>query len=680
MKTRLPGFFLLFSLVSGSAGVAQAQDSKKPDSVQLESASPFTTKGPSTDPWQGVRDKQPAGLHLTLTLPKTSYYLGEIISAKLGFSNDTKDPYHLWMGTYDRSGRIPDISFKAEGEDGAEVGDPLKWYLAHFGFIGGGIGNYTDLGTWGIELPANQWVKFEKPGTYKLYARSTRVQPGDKDTTYDKQHPAVELVSNPVTITIAPLPADEEKAIIAQAKKDLATTHQMGRDKVARAAAERLRYLQTPAACDELLQLFDTPYAGEAMMGLCSTMEPPALTQKILADVKEMKLGLSDQLLQFYSSLKNGGSLFVVKPGGGTAAEDLRVELDNAAKSGITEDGSGDVFFSNLITLFCNDPHEPKIRAIMIKRQLDLPQKQIDALLNDDRNPFKKKSAAITDKDFLPLLREQVKPEIHNPYALAALVAVAPDEARPIIIEDIKRDHPIYVPTDHVFRPDMDLFAHMSLPEREIPALDAILREKLPRKTYSQDDLETTMILIERYATKALLPEVVALYKADEGRWQCVLQASALRYWIRCDPNIGVQALGDALKRDGKKDTGCFQAVLTDVLQKAWVEQALPLVLSATNNENLFVVRSAADLLEAHAGPEAIDNVIAAIERISALPLPDNAYEKNQLLYEPRGLTELLLGSKRWTLTRPQLERLEKVAVDKNLKERLEARLAGMKG
>ncbi|MGB8356204.1 MAG: hypothetical protein WCD79_20065 [Chthoniobacteraceae bacterium] len=680
MKTHLPGFFLLFFLVSGSAGVAQAQDSKKkPDSVQLESVSPFSTKGPSTDPWQGVRDKQPAGLHLTLTLPKTSYYLGEIISAKLVFSNETKDPYHMWMGTYDRSGRIPDISFKAEGEDGAEVGDPLKWYLAHFGFFGGGIGNFTNLGTWGIELPANQWLKFEKPGVYKLYARSTRVQPGDKDAPRDGVRPPVELVSDPATITIVPLPADEEKAIIAQAKKDMDTTHQMGRDKVARAAAERLRYLQTPAACDALLQLFDTPYSTEAMMGLCSTMEPPALTEKILAGVKEMKLGLSDPLLQFYSSLKNGGSLYVVKPGGGTSADDLRLELDNAAKSGITEDGSGDVFFSNLVTLFCNDPHEPKLRAIMIKRQLDLPQKQIDDLLRDDRNPFKKKSAAITDKDFLPLLREQVKPEIHNPYALAALVAVAPDEARPIIIEDIKRDHPIYIPTDHVFRPDMDLFAHVSLPEREMPALDPILREKLPRKTYGQDDLETTMILIERYATKALLPEVVALYKADEGRWQCVLQASALRYWIRCDPNIGVQALGDVLKRDGKTDTGCFRIVLTDVLQKAWVEQALPLVLSATSNENLDVVRSAAGLLEAHAGPEAIDNVIAAIERISALPVPEKGNERLRLLYEPRGLTELLLGSKRWMLSRAQLERLEKVAADKNLKERLAARIAEMK-
>jgi len=677
MKPRTLIFSLVQFLSFGIAWFARAQDGK-PDCVHLESAAPFVTKGPSQDAWQAVRDRQPAGLHLTLTLPKTSYYLGGIISAKLVFSNDTKDPYHMWMESYDRSGRIPDISFRAEDGDGAEVGDPLKWYLANYGFFGGGIGNFTDLGTWSIELPANQWLKIEKPGTYKLYARSTRVQPGDKDVPYDRQRPAVELVSDPVTITIVPLPADEEKVVIAQARKDLATTHQMGRDTVARAAAERLRFLQTPAACDELLQLFDTPYSNEAMLGLCSTMDPPALAQKILAAVKEMKLGLSDQLLHFYTSLKNGGSMFIVKPGGGTSEEELRVELENAAKSGITEDGSGDVFFSNLLTLFCDDPHEAKIRAIMIKRQLDLPQKQIDDLLNDGRNPFKKESAAVTGKDFLPLLREQVKTENHNPYALAALVTVAPDEARPIIIEDIKRDHPIYVPTDHVFRPDMDLFAHESLPEREIPALDLILREKLPHLSYHADNLETTIILIERYGTKALLPDVLRIYHM-QTYWECVLQASVLRYWIRCDPAAGVEALGEALKRNGKHDTGCYRSVLTDVLQKAWVDQALPLVLSATGNEDVYVVSSAAGLLEAYAGPEAIDNVIAAIERISATPPPEKAGYRPGFLYTPRWLTELLINSKRWTLTRRQLERLEKVAVDKNLKERIVGILAGMK-
>jgi hypothetical protein len=45
----------------------------------------------------------------------------EVIPANLVFSNDSKAPWHLWNGTYDRSGRIADIAFKAEEEKGSPV-------------------------------------------------------------------------------------------------------------------------------------------------------------------------------------------------------------------------------------------------------------------------------------------------------------------------------------------------------------------------------------------------------------------------------------------------------------------------------------------------------------------------------------------------------------------------------
>jgi len=634
----------------------------QPASVQLTRTTPVTISVFSVS-----GQKQPPGLRLTLTLPKTRYYVGEVISAKLAFSNDSKVPYHLWIGAYDRSGRILDIGFRAEGEDGLPLPDPLEWYFQHFLGVCGGIGNDKNLGTWEISLRANQWVKFEKPGKYKLSAWSSRVQPGDVDVPYEKQLPAVQLVSDPVTITVDPLSAEEEKAVIQRAQQDLSKPHKPGSNEAAVEAVERLRFLQTPASCDALLPFIDSPYGSEAMLGLCEWPDYGALTRKILAAVREGKLGLSDNLLSLYVSMKMGANMIRIDPPDARPAA-LRDELKNAARDATEEDGAGDVFFDNLLTLFRGDPKEPKIRAIMIKRQLDLPQKQIDEFL--------KENASLVDTDFLPLVREQVKPDKHNPYALAALAAIAPDEARPIVIADIKRSHAIYIPTDHVFRPDMDFFALEALPDREMPVLDPILREKLPRQPYDQDSLEATMVLIERYATKALLPDVVGLYKVDEGNWQCVLQAAALRYWIRCDPASGVEALGRALKRDGEHDTGCFRDVITDVLQKAWVNEALPLVLAATRNKDLMVIRSAATLLEAHAGPEAIDTVIAAIEQIASRPLPVKGYERERLLYEPRGLTDLLIQSKRWKLTHPQLERLQKVAADENLKERLNSMLA----
>lgn len=650
--------------------VALAHGDNKPSSVHLASTSPITVPAPSADSWQSIRGKQPSGLRLVLTTPKTHYYLGEIIPAKLTFSNESRSPYHLWTGTYDRSGRIPDIVFRAEAEDGKQVSDPLDWYFKHIMGICGGLGNFQNLGAWDISLPANQWLKFETPGKYRVYASSTRVQPGDTDAPQEQQLPRVELVSDPVTITIDPLGADQEKAVIRQAMLDLSGTYAVGRDGRACDAAQRLRFLQTPAACDALLSLIDSPYSGDAKLGLCACLDHSALADKILAAVRQGKLGLGGHLMWLYPNLRNNGNIFMTddRP----SSSELSDELYAAAKSAITENGTGDVFFADLLTLFCKNPHEPGMRKIMIKRQLDLPPKQVNGLV--------KENATKVDRDFLPLLRQQVKPDKHNPWALAALATLAPDEARPIVVEDIKRSKPIYIPTDHVFSPLQDLFALEALPDREMPALDPILRARLPMRKppYDQDDIEATMLLIERYGTKALLPDVLRIYETNEGSWHCILQAAVLRYWIHCDPTAGVAALGRALDRDTAEDTGCFREVLTDVLHNNWVDQALPLVLTATRTQDLQVLRSAASLLEAHAGPEAIDRIIDAIERVSARPLPKNDFDRDQLLYVPRELTNLLLDSQRWKLTRPQLERLLKGAVEEDVRERVESKLAGI--
>ena len=92
--------------------------------------------------WQKMRGRQQAGLTLELKLPKTEFHHGEIIQATLTFNNTSTNRYHLWTGNYDRSGRIPDIAFRAEVEDRRAVTDPLeflcraRWILRSNGGLG----------------------------------------------------------------------------------------------------------------------------------------------------------------------------------------------------------------------------------------------------------------------------------------------------------------------------------------------------------------------------------------------------------------------------------------------------------------------------------------------------------------------------------------------------------------
>lgn len=255
---------LIFLLLCIVTGTGFAQESLKPSSTQVSSAQPAAIPPPSDQVWQTIRRQQPAGLLMSLSLPKTRYHLGEPIPATLIFGSDSKDPYYTWIGTYDRSGRISDIVFHAEDEHGAPVEDPLDYYFHHFVTMGGGMGNNEDLGFWRITLTANQWLRFKKPGTYRLYATSSRVRPGHKDDRHDVPPPSIELVSDPIKITIDPLSAEEEKAIIIEATQVLGAPHSRGWDETAFAAVQRLRFLQIPGANEALLPLVDSPWGYEA--------------------------------------------------------------------------------------------------------------------------------------------------------------------------------------------------------------------------------------------------------------------------------------------------------------------------------------------------------------------------------------------------------------------------------
>lgn len=629
-----------------------------------------------TTKWKTVRARQPAGVQLLLALPKTHYHLGEVITATLTFSNESETPYFLSDPSGGRSGRVKDVAFRGEGDDHRPIPDPLEWYLKNRVLTGGGGGTQKRLGPWQFSLAANQWLQFEKPGTYQFYAWSSCLTLGARGSAESQQSSRAELVSDPVTITIDPLSAEAEKKIIEDATQVLDQQPEAVVSDLTFDALQRLRFLQTPAASEVLLQFVDVDQdCTEAKLAFYGRPNYAASAAHILALVQEGRLGLSRNLVNLYCGLKSGSLGELLALGGDSMQPDrlAREELFTAARRVIEKGDRNEAFFANLVEWYRRNPQDPAIRSLLIQRQIELPQKQIDAFFGERSGRIGEKPL-VADEDFLPLLRELSKPERHNPKALEALAKLAPEEAKPIILEDIRLNRPVFIPPPGMYHPQRDFQAFAALPDRELPELDPVLREKLPLPPYDWNDLERTMLLIDRYATKALLPDVLRIYQGNEGRWPCALQSAVLRYWIRCDATAGLQGLRQALGRNAPGETGCFRYVLTDVLAKAWVEEALPLVLTATTHDDPTVVRAAVALLVAHAGPETIEPIIVAIERFAAGPSPENA----PVLYDEssRGLTTSLLDNRRWTLTPPQVERLLKVAIDTTIQAYLKRLLA----
>jgi len=614
-------------------------------------AVPWTAYGQLGAPapvWADVRKQQPDGLLLKMTLPKNHFYQGEIINAALEFSKTSANPYHLWIGNYDRSGRIPDIAFYAQDAAGQSVPDPLAWYFM-MGGMGGGMGNFQDLGTWTITLAANQWLRFDKPGVYTLYAWSNRVKKGNHlavKQSFDAD--AVPLVSDQVQITIDPLPPETEKHIIDTAQGMIDGSGNMSASDMA-----QLRYLGTPAARAELIPfLANEPTAFDASMGLCASPDPTAEAANILAAVSAGKLPLRGDVSFTYPRLKTHdlfANFLAAKPSpqdaqqfGQQLAAALKQAQDEITAAALkASGGKGDAYIQVLLTKFQQNSSDPAIRADLVQHQLELSEQQADGLLEG--------WGYLGGEDFLPLARKMAGDPTYNLAAFMALVKAKPDEARVLMAADAR------LPKSKIFTNNRGSFQYdrVHLAPSPTPELDAVLRARLA----SDIDLESTFFYVDEFGTPALLPDVIARYQPHEGKWACELQKFALRFWIRCDPKAGIEALSRALQ--ARASTGCYKNALEEVLNDRWNDAALPLLTQALDDPDTDVVLSAINVLEAHADATYIDKTITALERINAAAPKPHAAPGTIVTGRANMLAKQLLDSKNWHYTPAQQQRLE---------------------
>jgi hypothetical protein len=607
---------------------------------------------PAEIDWQAVRKAQPEGLQLKMTLPKDHFYQGEIIPASLEFSNASQNPYHLWIGTYDRSGRIPDIAFKAYDAANQPVADPLAWYFM-MGGMGGGLGNEQDLGTWTISLPVNQWLRFDKPGVYTLFAWSSRVQKGSKQKIKARTHDLI-LVSDKVQITIDPLPPGQEEQIIAQAEQSIA----LG-GKGAMPAADQLRFLETVAARAELIRLLSQPpMSFAASMGLCAAPDPVSEAPAILTAVSDGKLPLREDISSLYAQLKTHDLIvkFLAPPFGPQVAQQRSQELAKAMAQASDEiaaaalkasGGKGDAYIQVILTKYQQNSGDPAVRAELVQHQLELSNEQANWLLEGWDELGK--------EDFLPLARKMAGAPTYSLAAFMALVKSKPDEARALMIADAS------APKSNIFTNNRGSFQYdrVHLAPSPTPELDSVLRDKLAAGT----NLEPTLFYIDEFATPALLPDLIALYQPHEGKWACELQKFVLRYWIRCDPKGGIAALSRALQ--SRAVTGCYKNVLDEVLTERWNDNALPLVIQSLNDPDQDVVLGAIKVLAIHGDPAGIDKSIAALERLNgpvATTTPSSPATMSRTFGQASMVAKDLLEDKNVQFTPKQQQRLQVIA------------------
>jgi hypothetical protein len=129
-------------------------------------ASPGTE--PATPPSLG------AALTVRLTAGRSTYAMGEIIPLELEFRGRAGPDYFFSTASGDRlgGGRERYEVTPAGGSD-----DPLREYYSSVGIVGSIPSGWHPLdgSPFVVRVHLNEWVRFTKPGEYRLVVESTRL-------------------------------------------------------------------------------------------------------------------------------------------------------------------------------------------------------------------------------------------------------------------------------------------------------------------------------------------------------------------------------------------------------------------------------------------------------------------------------------------------------------------------
>ena len=542
----------------------------------------------------------PVALTVRLATDHQQFRPGEIIPIELEFNSAIPKRFSVDGATYDRSGRLMIDEFLIDRID--DVSDPmLDYFASSAGYIGGGIRGIGVLGAqpFTVKLELNDWFRFDKPGTYTLRVRSRRV-------TDDATGPAaiVPVESNAISFEILPRDAAWEASQLEAARQIIDANP---RSTDSRSGCRMLRFLGTDGAAMELLRrygsvpdqgcefdymagLFGAPNRAEVVrvmeMGLRAPDQP--ITSGYLRALTTLSVYLQHPEFRPAQTPDTKGRLI---PGGEITR---RADLIEAAMSA----------YRDIVTASLPDK-TARARAITLaetaapgdqltKAFLDLPVERQTSLLAYGWN-------TVAGPAMLPALRQLVNAPPSDQQslpdlALRRLAQLAPDEARPLLVREIQKP-----------RRGATTATLGTLPDAELPALDQALAANL-----EADVTEIHAGLVQRYATRAIEPRVLAIVGDTIGRLACRQQSSILAYLLRVDEATGVAMLDRASQ---SRSTGCWQTLLGDVADQHMMPALQLRAVAALDDSDPEILLDAIKTLGRHGTSDALPPLRAAFQR-----------------------------------------------------------------
>ena len=465
---------------------------------------------------------------------RQAFRIGETIPIKLSFSSRVKDAYQLDEAQYDRSGRMDYEHFAVTPRDGAV--DPLASYFASGMHMGGGLTGFSLLTRkpWTIQLNLNEWVRFTKPGEYRLTVSSERVEAVDSSVPQGTS--PVTAISNEIRLKILPADPSWQRHAYEEAVATFQAPASAKDENDTRAnALETLRFLGTPDATRELVKQMRGEDPG--LDSICYLALVSSPERAVALGALEEALADPDRPIDadFLGVLSFVESKDATRDA--TQTEDKRKALDQLVRAlpkkrgkalRVSLDEALNYAWSHPDTRLLAEETTQKLVKQLISIFDQLPMQEQAGLLEFRWNQIK--SLAL-----LPVLKRDAETDFttastedyrnvreRTVWALRRWFELDPVGARPAIIHEITQPHPR-------FGSSLGM-----LPEKTLPEVDQALADHFTAA--DGDDLSNLASLIFRYATGAILPQVLKKFDQHTGDWEYDSQNDILAYILRVDP------------------------------------------------------------------------------------------------------------------------------------------------
>jgi hypothetical protein len=549
-------------------------------------------------------------LTLRFTDGRRQFRPGEIIPIELEFSSAAPKRFTVDGATYDRSGRLTIDDFVIDRMD--DVSDPM---LDYFGSIGGSIGGgLRGVGVLGekpytVKLELNEWFRFDKPGTYTLAVKSRRVT--DESVT---PHTLVPVESNPVSFEILPRSPAWEASQLESALR-LVDAKPVG----GRSGCRMMRFLGTDAAAMEMIRRYgaDTERGCDFdyMAGLFGAENRASVVRAMEEGLRAPDQPVTGSYLRTLSALSvylqhpefrpaqtRGTKGRLIARGELTARPDL-VDAAMTAYIGIVNaalpDKTDRARAITMVEAQTWPQRQPPARSAASRDQLAAAF--LDLPVERQANLLEYQWSTVAGPAMLPALRRlaDAPPTNDTPsiadLALRRLAQLAPDEARPLILREIRTP-----------RRGATLKTLGSLQDVELPDLDDALAANL-----EASNTEIHAALVHRYATRRVAPRILAAAGDAIGRMACSQQSSIIAYFLRVDEPVGAALLDRAM---ASRTTGCWRN-LEQIASLRMTPVVQARAIADLDNPDPDAVVGAVQTLGQHGSSAALEALLAAFER-----------------------------------------------------------------